>query len=188
LGRRPSGQLGAGRRRCDNWRAMTDAVSSNSRLSPKVFLSYRRADTADVAGRIRDYLINRGEFTDVFMDVESIALGRDFRVAVASAIDVSDAVLVVMCPAWLGITNEQGQRRLDLDEDPVRIEIEMALSRRKRLIPLLAGGARMPAEKDLPEVIRSFAFLNGKQIRPDPDFRNDMEVLMRAILSGNQTG
>jgi TIR domain len=162
-------------------------VSSDSRSGPKVFICYRRADTADVAGRIRDRLVALG-VTDVFMDVESIALGRDFREAVASAIDESDAVLVVMCPAWLGIPDSQGQRRLDQEEDPVRVEIETAFSRRKRVIPLLAGGALMPAAADLPEAIRSFAFLNGKQIRPDPDFKTDMDVLMRALAAGDRTG
>ena len=162
-------------------------ASSDPRSGPKVFICYRRADTADVAGRIRDRLVALG-VTDVFMDVESIALGRDFREAVASAIDASDAVLVVMCPAWLGITDAQGRRRLDQEEDPVRVEIETALSRRKRVIPLLAGGVAMPAAAALPEAIRSFAFLTGKQIRPDPDFKTDMEVLMRALAAGDRTG
>jgi hypothetical protein len=155
-------------------------TASDSRSGLKVFISYRRADTADVTGRIRDRLIALG-VTNVFMDVESIALGRDFREAVASAIDESDAVLVVMCPAWLGITDSQGRRRLDQEGDPVRMEIELALCRKKRVIPLLAGGVVMPAATDLPEAIRPFAFLNGKQIRPDPDFKTDMEVLLQAL-------
>ena len=118
------------------------ATSSDSRVPPKVFISYRRADTADVTGRIRDRLIVHLGADNVFMDVDNIALGLDFRQAVASAIDQADAVLVVMCPAWLGIADRKGQRRLDQEEDPVRIEIETALSRRKRVIPPRAAARR----------------------------------------------
>ena len=161
-------------------------ASSDSHSPSKVFISYRRADTADVTGRIRDRLAAHLGAPNVFMDVQSIALGRDFREAVASAIDECDAVLVIMCPSWLGVADRQGQRRLDKEGDPVRVEIETALSRRKRVIPLLAGGAEMPAAGDLPEPIRSFAFLNGKQIRPDPDFDTDIVVLLRALAGGDR--
>jgi hypothetical protein len=157
--------------------------SSDSRSCPKVFISYRRADTADVTGRIRDRLIARLGAHNVLMDVESIALGQNYREA-ASPIDQPDVDLVVMCPAWLGITDGKGQRRLDEKGDPVRMEIETALSRRKRVIPLLAGGAAMPAADELPKAIRSFAFLNGKLIRPDLDFDTDMGVLLRALIVG----
>jgi hypothetical protein len=41
----------------------------------------------------------------------------------------------------------------------------------------------MPAAADLAEAIRPLAFLNGKQIRPDPDLKTDMEVLLcRALV------
>jgi hypothetical protein len=163
-------------------------TTSESQSRPRVFISYRRADTADVTGRIRDHLLPHLGTNNIFMDVESIALGQDFREAVAAAIDQSDAVLVVMCPAWLGITDRKGQRRLDQEGDPVRLEIEMALSRRKRVIPLLAGGVDMPAADDLPEAIRSFAYLNGKVIRPDPDFETDMGVLLRALAASDRPG
>jgi hypothetical protein len=41
--------------------------------------------------------------SDVFMNVEPIALGRDFREAVTSAIDASGTVPVLKCHAWLGV-------------------------------------------------------------------------------------
>ena len=147
----------------------------------KLFISYRRADAADVTGRIRDRLAAHVGAGNVFMDVESIDLGKDFRDAIASAITAFDAVLVIMCPSWLDIADQSGRRRLENEHDPVRVEIETALMQRKRVIPLLAGGATMPAAEDLPESIRSFAFLNGLRVRPDPDFDNDMGVLLRAV-------
>jgi hypothetical protein len=161
---------------------------SDSRSHPKVFISYRRADTADVTGRIRDRLVAQIGTRNIFLDVESIGLGVDFMEAVASAISECDAILVVLCPSWLGITDRNGKRRLDQESDPVRIEIETALLKRKRIIPLLAGGARMPEPEELPETMRSFASLNGKVIRPDPDFDADINIVMRALLHGNESG
>ena len=46
---------------------------------PKIFLSYRRQDSVGVAGRIYDRL--RAHFGDdaIFMDIDSIPFGVDFR-------------------------------------------------------------------------------------------------------------
>ena len=46
----------------------------------KIFLSYRRQDSAGIAGRIYDRL--RAHFGDdaIFMDIDNIPFGVDFRV------------------------------------------------------------------------------------------------------------
>lgn len=156
-------------------------LCSSKNSAPKVFISYRRADTADVTGRIRDRLVAHLGTDNVFIDFESITLGKDFRDAIALAVTACDAVLVVMCPSWHAIVDENGRRRLHQENDPVRVELETALREGKRVIPLLAGGAVMPAAGDLPQSIRSIAFLNALRVRPDPDFDNDMNVLLRAL-------
>jgi len=166
-----------------------------SRVSPiaavrphiAVFISYRRADSADVCGRIRDRLIAHFGPESVFIDVASIALGDDFRDAVKSAISRCDAVLVVMGPSWLTATDQQGRCRFEDKTDPVRIEIETALARGKRLVPLLAGGAGMPKPDDLPESLRPLTFRTGRQIRPDPDFHLDMDALVQALSGAAPT-
>ena len=52
----------------------------------KIFLSYRRQDSAGVAGRIYDRL--RAHFGDdaVFMDIDSIPFGEDFREHIDAAV------------------------------------------------------------------------------------------------------
>jgi hypothetical protein len=42
----------------------------------------------------------------------------------------------------------------------------------------------MPTPEELPEAIREIAFRNGTNVRPDPDFHNDMDRLIAAIGEG----
>jgi hypothetical protein len=71
-------------------------------------------------------------------------------------------------------------RRLDDPKDFVRIEIEAALSRGVRVIPILVGGAQMPDESELPP---SLAALKRRQaLSLDPlDFDNDTGKLLRFL-------
>jgi hypothetical protein len=46
-------------------------------------------------------------------------------------------MLALIGSQWLTITNEKGERRLDNREDFVRVEIETALEREIRVIPIL---------------------------------------------------
>ena len=89
----------------------------------RVFLSYRRDDTAGRAGRLHDALVSRLGPRNVFMDVAAIAVGTDFVDQVDRAIAGSDVSLVVIGPNWLGARDADGQRRLDDPDDHVRSEV-----------------------------------------------------------------
>jgi tetratricopeptide (TPR) repeat protein len=74
----------------------------------------------------------------------------------------------------------QGRRRLDDPTDWNRIELEQALTRRGRVIPVLVDGAQMPSESDLPESLRPLTRLNALKLRDD-DWESDVEKLIRAV-------
>ena len=82
---------------------------------------------------------------------------------------------------WLNIADESGQRRLHIDGDFVRMEIEAALERDVPIIPLMVGHASMPSIEDLPPSLQRLAYFNGTVIRPDPDFHHDVARLIRAL-------
>jgi TIR domain len=88
----------------------------------KIFLSYRRQDSAGVAGRIYDRL--RAHFGDdaVFMDIDSISFGEGFPKHIDSAVGQCDLVLAVIRPKWAG--EAESHQRIDDPKDFVRIEIE----------------------------------------------------------------
>jgi hypothetical protein len=149
--------------------------------APNIFITYRRSDSPNITGRIYDRLVQEFGKATVFKDVDSIPLGVDFREHIDKKVGECNVVLVVIGNEWLTVKNEQGQRRLDDPLDFVHLEIEAALRREIPVIPLLVQGAGMPAADQLPDALQLLAFRNGIPIRPDPDFHNDMNRLVRGI-------
>ena len=147
----------------------------------KIFLSYRRADSQNVTDRIYDRLVTAFGRDNVFKDVDSIGLGENFRDKIKTAIDRSEVALVVIGKSWLQVRDTSGRRRLENDDDPVRLEIEHSLARGLRLIPLIVDGAAVPSQEELPASLRDLANLNGAAVRPDPDFHHDMEKLITSL-------
>jgi hypothetical protein len=150
----------------------------------RIFISYRRTDSATIAGRIYDRLVDEFGEDNVFKDTYGITPGDDFRGVIREQVALCDVVLVIIGTIWLNITEADNPalRRLDNPADWVRIEVETALQRNSaRVIPVLVNGASMPREVDLPPVLDQLAFRNGISVREDPDFRPDMNRLIDAI-------
>lgn len=147
---------------------------------PNIFISYRREETAYVAATIAEKLVNRLGKNSVFLDIDNIPMGVDFRKHLGNAISRADLVLVLIGQSWLSCTNEDGTRRLDSSADFVRIEIEAALKRGIPIVPILLGNARMPRPEDLPESMSAFAFRNATELRPGKDFLTQLQRLVEA--------
>jgi hypothetical protein len=153
-----------------------DAIS----LAGSIFISYRRDDTGESAGRIYDWLLREFPQKAVFKDVDSIPLGVDFREHLKDALTRCRIVLVLIGSKWSSICDKQGNRRLENPADLVRIEAETALSRADlRVIPVLVGGASLPPGDELPGRLGELRFLNAAEVRRDPDFANDMARLIK---------
>ena len=146
----------------------------------RVFISYRREDTQYLAGRVYDWLEREFGAEGVFKDVDSIPLGVDFRRVIQEAVSSCDVLLVLMGPGWEGQSDQFGSRLHD-PSDYVRIEIETAIQRDIRIIPLIADDRRPPGAQDLPQSLHPLIYRNGMRMRPDPDFRQDMKRLTDAI-------
>jgi hypothetical protein len=145
-----------------------------------VFISYRRQDSAPYAGRIYDRLCGRFGNDAVFMDVDDIAPGTDFRQAISRTLDRARVLLAVIGPRWLNATDAAGARRLDDPADYVSQEIVRALESGMRVIPLLVGGANMPAETELPAELGPLSKLNALEMG-DARFEQDMAALIALI-------
>jgi len=122
-----------------------------------IFLSYRRDDSGGYAGRLADDLKQAFAGDQVWRDIEAIEAGADFVDAIGKAIGSCSVLLALIGPRWLDAKNTAGARRLDDPNDFVRLEIATALDRGVRVIPVLVGGATMPAESALPDVLRPLA-------------------------------
>ena len=140
-----------------------------------IFICYRRHDSADVTGRIYDRLADHFGSERVFIDVEAIRLGYDFRSEIDQTIKVCSVVIVVIGDEWLAEVD--GKRRIDDENDRVRIEIESALRREIPIIPVLTRGASHPTKAMLPASLEALAYRNGTSIRHE-HFRTDMDSLI----------
>jgi len=145
-----------------------------------VFISYRRQDTIHSAGRLYDRLADRLGDDQVFMDVARIGVGIDFAEAITQAVSACQVLLAVIGPAWLTATDEQGRRRLDDPKDFVRLEIQAALDRDIRVIPILVSGAKMPRADQLPRRLAKLARRNAITMHDDI-FPEDAERLLTKI-------
>jgi hypothetical protein len=100
----------------------------------------------------------------VFMDVDSIALGRDFRSVLQEVLASCDLMLVLIGRNWVDVKDEEGRTRLENPGDFVRLEIEAALKRDIAVTPVLVQGAHMPAAEKLPAEIKDLAYRNGFEL------------------------
>ncbi len=67
----------------------------------KLFISYRRDDSADVAGRLHEKLEGHFGRGSVFMDIDAMRLGLDFRKQLTDAVNQCDVLLAVIGDHWL---------------------------------------------------------------------------------------
>jgi hypothetical protein len=145
-----------------------------------IFVSYRRQETSHLAGRLYDRLADRFGESQVFIDVDAIEPGVDFAEEIFRAVAACKVLLAIIGAAWLTATDERGGRRLDDPDDIVRLEIEAALARGVRVIPILVEGAVMPTRQDLPESLAGLTRRNALVIRHE-SFRYDAGRLVTAI-------
>ena len=144
-----------------------------------IFISYRREDSEDTAGRIDDRLKQHFGAEKVFRDVRSVPYGEDFPDYIDRIVANCQVLLAVIGPGWLA----EIKRRLETGEkDWVREELECALDRGITVIPILMSGMdTIPAEDDLPDSLRTLARRNAAPARARGNF-NDFEPDMSRLI------
>ena len=149
------------------------------RVAGRVFISYRRADTANQAGWLADRLAGHFGRSQVVRDVDSIQLGNDFADVIAAAVTSCDVLLALIGHQWLAAAPGR--------EDFVRVEIESALTRGVQVIPVLVDGARMPTAAELPPSLALLAQrppLSLGAANPEADVSRLIQVLDQSIARG----
>jgi hypothetical protein len=147
-----------------------------------IFISYRRQDSEGEAGRLFDDLVAHFGERSVFMDVETIEVGRDFRKAINANVAGCGVLLAIIGPAWLGARDESGQRRLDDANDFVRLETAAALHRDIPVIPVLVRAAKLPKAEHLPPDLADLAYRNAVELT-HARWKSDIQSLVRALRS-----
>jgi hypothetical protein len=171
------------------------ALKSTSRPSPeprgrKVFISYRRSDTAQIVGRVYDRLKSEISEDDLVFDVNTIPIGVDFKEYISGAVGESAVLLVMVGEKWL--SSAWKRTRWWFESKPkvdfVQVEIELALDLGVPILPLLVDSTAMPNVDDLPNSIKEFVFLNAAAIRSGRDFHKDMDRVLERIVPLRKRG
>lgn len=140
----------------------------NSPNQPKrktIFISYREKDTSGETGRLVSDLKKVFDASQIFHDIEKLEPGVDFTVVLAKYLETSDVLLAIIGPYWAGPL-PGGSSRIMQEKDWVRMEIESALKRGIRVIPVLVGNASLPEPEDLPESLHPL--LNRQTVEISP--------------------
>ena len=93
----------------------------------KIVLSYRREDTKWIAPRIFERLVDHYGKGSVFIDIDSMPFGVDFREHIEETVRNCSALLAIIGPNWVG-KDAAGASCISNQNDWVRLEIESALA------------------------------------------------------------
>ena len=157
-----------------------DAEESASVPAQRVFISYRRQDSAAYAGRLYDAMVSRFGERNVFMDLD-LPPGVDFVERITEAVSTCQVLIEIIGPTWATVKNEAGEVRIADPEDYVRLELGIALRRPDvTVIPVLVSGAQMPDRGDLPPDLGALRRRNALELS-DRRWRYDVGQLIIAL-------
>lgn len=150
---------------------------------PKIFISYRRQDAEDAAGRLASHLGREFGDHNIFLDVVKIGSGDRFAQVIDQHVAASDVLLALIGKTWVSCTDDQGRRRLDAPDDFVRHEIASAMRQHVRTIPILLNGAAMPRREELPHDIGDLVTCNAHLLR-HATYDDDFGSLVQQLRGG----
>jgi hypothetical protein len=141
-----------------------DVADLTTVSTPGIYLSYRRADVGSSARVLMDELKERFPYARIFADLDSIEAGLDFAEVIQEAVNSCTVFVALIGPEWARVTDDRGKPRLDNPGDYVRFEIEAALERGVRIIPVLVDGVAPLREEQLPSGLTKLARLNAMEM------------------------
>jgi len=143
----------------------------------RIFLSYRRTDSAAETGRLFDHLKSHFGAASVFMDTASIKSGADAVETITKNVESCDVMLAVIGKRWLASFAQKTKRHL---VDHVRIEIATALNKQIPIIPVLVARAEMPHEEYLPVDLQQVGRRQAFDIS-ESKYERDVDLLIDDI-------
>jgi hypothetical protein len=160
---------------------------------PRIFFSYRRTDSPYAGGRVFDALTSEFGAGTVFRDTDSLTAGGDWGIDLITAVQQCRVIVVHIGDEW-----EDRLLKNAGKDDALRDELEAALTNNARLIPVITSEHRTFAVYDrmkrIQDTLAKMPPAIGKRIRSqfntrlqaqflrhDPDFRPDLERLMRSV-------
>jgi hypothetical protein len=150
-------------------------------MAGKIFINYRRDDSAPHALNVAQYFENKFGKSNIFIDIDRLRAGRKFKTVLEAKLRQRKVMLAIIGPNWVDARDkETGSRRLGDPEDWVRVEIERALARNIHVIPVLVAGATLPSKSDLPPSLQPLIEHQCATVTTN-GFRHEMAGLARDV-------
>ena len=150
-------------------------------IATKLFISYRRDVSRYQARMIHAAFCQVIPRDHVFMDVDSIPPGANFRKILKDWVNQCEVLLALIGPGWIDASDPKTEgRRLDNPSDFVRIEIGEALARDIPVVPVLIDGAPLPDIGLLPDDLKELVDRQAEFVEYRT-FDADMERLIKKL-------
>jgi hypothetical protein len=154
-------------------------------MSKRVFLSYRRSDTADQAIALKIVLERKLPQIVVFVDTESINPAERWPDRLTDTLEHSSVVVALIGPRWR--FGPEGTDRFADPQDWVLQEVTYGLANKaKTFIPVLFDTTAKDAYRDLPVGLSDLPSINGLALARGHDWVRDADRL--ALLIATMTG
>lgn len=151
------------------------------------FISYRRSDSFDMARHLATDLREEFGAEAIYFDISSTLPGAAWPDAIRDAIERADALLVVIGPQWLYTYDPvSGRRRIDMEDDWVRLEVltflnRMALHPDLLILPILVNGAHPIRSEYLDKDFMRLCTAEPVVI-PNSDYAHDFSLVKQALI------
>lgn len=149
--------------------------------NPLVFVSYRRDDEGPASRFVKAELDKIFGSEHVFMDLDNIRKGDNWKNTIDANLEECNCLIAIIGKNWLRLQDENFIRRIDKKDDWVRKEIETALRRKIKIVPLLLGGT-LPQEQALPKSIQNLLENQGMSISA-LNWQNDISALIDFLIN-----
>ncbi len=103
-------------------------------LNPRIFISYRRGDTWNMANRLCVDLKDRYGETNVFLDTQDIPYGQPYPGVLAGWLSNSNVIVSLVGPKWDGEEGPEGYPRVLNEFDWVRHEVEFGIHHNRLVV------------------------------------------------------
>lgn len=147
------------------------------------FFSHRQVDTGMTAQALYHSLRERFGTGQLFMDLNSIEAGSEYRDRILGQLEKATVVVALIGSKWLTAADEDGRRRIDNPDDLLRHELAHTLKSGKPLLPVILGKeTRIPRASALPEDLRELPFQQVVRLSLDlPEWPNEIRKLSEEL-------
>ena len=149
----------------------------------KIFLNYRQDDSQEETDLIYERLSSKFEAKNIFRDIDKLTPGDSLLPILKNSISNCDVFICVIGSRWRD-NERDGTKRIFIEDDYVRMEIETAITLGIRIIPVFIGKVTLH-KNDVPKSIQSILDILHHRVNPKYKLQSIEELIEIIGMRGN---